>query len=84
MRPHALGGFQMFGMHKQADKIIAIHVQAKENPDTHVVDAALHGTVHSFGMIGIVALWSGRVQFFVALLIVGLLEQDIGADTGFF
>ena len=33
-------------------------------------------------MVCVVMLWSGRMQFLVSFLIVSLLEQNIGSDSG--
>ena len=35
-------------------------------------------------MISIIVLRSGGMKLFIAFLVIGFLEQDIGADTGLF
>ena len=56
VRPDAVNRFEVFGVHQKADKIIAVQVQAKQDATSYVVDAALHGAVHRFGVVGVVAL----------------------------
>ena len=75
---------QMLCMHQKPCKLIAVLVQTEEYANTYVINTALHGSVHSFRMITIIMLRSGRVKLFIAFLMVGFLEQDIGTDTGFF
>ena len=83
VRAHAEGGFQMLSMHQQACKLIAVQLQTEEDAQTHVIDAAFHGPVVGLGVVGVVALGAGGVQLFVRFLVVGLLEEDVGADAGF-
>ena len=71
----------MLGMHEQGRKFVTIAFQTEEHAQAHIVDAALHGAVHGFGMPGIIMLGARGVELFVALLVVGLLEQDVGADA---
>ena len=66
--------FQMLRVHQNACKIIAVIVQPKQHAQPDVVDSAVHRPVHRLRMVGIVALWPGRVQLFILLLIVGFLE----------
>ncbi len=40
MRPYAVNGFQMFGVHQNADKVVTVHVQAKQHAAADVVNAA--------------------------------------------
>ena len=75
--------FQMLRMHQKSCKLIAILVQTEEYADAYVIDTALHGSIHGFRMITIVMLRSGWVELFIAFLMIGFLEQDIGTDTGF-
>ena len=82
VRAYTEGRFQVFGMHEQAHEIILIRVQAEQNTQAHIVDAAFHGAVHRFGVISVVALRPCRVEGFVILLLIGLLEKDIRADAG--
>ena len=46
-----------------------------------VLHAALHRAVHRLGMVRIIMLWSGWMKFFIALLVIGLLEQNVGSDS---
>ena len=71
----------MLGVHEKPGKLVAVQLQAEEHPQAHVVDAALHGPVHGLGVVAVVALGAGGVQVLVALLVVGLLEQHVGADA---
>ncbi len=70
----------MLRVHKQPGKFIAVLVKAEENADSHVVNAALHGAVHGLGVIVVIMFRPCGVERQVALLVVGLLEQDISAD----
>ena len=70
-------------MHQQSHKIITIGVQTEQYTDTHIVDSSLHGTVHGLRVVGIVTLRTSGVKFFVILLVVRFLEQNVGTDTGF-
>ena len=79
--PHPVDGLQVLGVHQQARELIAVQLQAEEHPQAHVVNAALHSPVHSLGVVAVVALGAGGVQVLVALLVVGLLEQDVGANA---
>ena len=74
---------QMLCMHQKPCKLIAVLVQTEQYANTYVINTALHGSVHSFRMITIVMLRSGWVELFIAFLMIGFLEQDIGTNTGF-
>ena len=41
----------------------------------------LHGAVHRLGVVGVVALGARGVERLVGRLVVGLLEEDVGADA---
>ena len=82
MRTDTMHGLQMLCMHQDSSELIAVHLKAKENAKSHIIDAALHRAVHCLRMVCIVMLWSGWMQLFVALLVVGLLKQHISTDTG--
>ncbi len=69
-------------MHQQPDEIVAVEVQPEENAAADVVDAARHRAVHRLGVVGVVMFRAGRMQLLVGLLVVGLLEEDVGADAG--
>ena len=84
MRSHAINGFQVFGMHQQSYKIIAVCIQAEQDSHAYIIDSSLHGTVHGLGMIGIVAFRSGGMQLFVILFMICLLKEDICTDTCIF
>ena len=72
----------MLGVHQQAGKLILVALETEQHAETYIVDAALHCTVHRLSVIRIVVLGADRMQLEIALLVVGLLEQDIGADAG--
>ena len=74
----------MIRVHQQACKFIAVQLQAKQYAEAHIVNAAFHCPVHSFGVIVIIVLWSCGVQRQITFFVVGLLEQYVGADSGFF
>ena len=78
---HAEDGLQVLGVHEQPGKLIPVELQTEEDAQAHVVDAALHGPVMGLGVVGVVALGSGGVEVFVGLLVVGLLEENVGADA---
>ena len=84
MGADAVDGFQVFGVHQQARELIAVPLQSKQYAQAHIVDAALHGPVHGFRVVVIVVLGAGGVQLLIALLVVRLLEENIGADAGLF
>ena len=71
----------MLSVHQQGSKLILIHLEAEQNAQAHVVDAALHGPVHGLGVVGIVTLGAGGMEPLIALLVIGLLEEDVGADA---
>ena len=79
--PHPVDSLQVLGVHQQPGELIAVQLQAEQHAQAHVVNAALHGPVHGLGVVAVVALGAGGVQVLVALLVVGLLEQDVGADA---
>ena len=84
MRADSVNCLQMLRVHEKTGKFIAVHLQPEQYAQSHIVNAALHGSVHGFCVVIIIALRSCGMQFFVALLMVSLLEQDIGADAGVF
>ncbi len=65
----------------RAGELVAVAFQAEQHAQAHVVDAALHGAVHGFGVVIVIMLGARGMELFVALLVVGLLEQDVGADA---
>ena len=74
----------MFRVHKQPSKFVIVTLKPVKHAQTYVVNAALHGSVHRFGVIVVVVLGPRRVQLLVTLFVVGLLEQDIRSDARFF
>ena len=84
MRPYAVNRFQMLGVHQQTGKFVTITFQTEQNAQSNVVNSAFHRPVHRFGMIVIIMLRPGRMQFLVTLFMIGFLKQDISADSGFF
>ena len=42
----------------------------------------LHGSVHRFGMIGIIVLRPRRMELLITLLVIRFLEQNVGPDSG--
>ena len=84
MRSHTVYSFQMFCMHQQSGKFIAVQFQSEQYAKSYIIDTALHRTVHRLGMVCIVVFRSLRMQFFVTLFVIRFLEQDIRSDSGFF
>ncbi len=83
MRPNAKARLQVLGMHQQAHEFIHIVVKAEEHAYSHIVAAAFLGAVHGLGMPLIIALWPRGMQLEIPFPVVGLLEKDIGSDSGF-
>ena len=83
MRTDTESSFQMFRMHKKSCKFITVFVQSKKNADSHIVDAALHGSVHCGSVVIVVMFRTGRVELQITFFMVSFLEQDISADAGF-
>ena len=81
VRPYSVYSLEMLGMHQQACKFVFIKLQTEQNTEADVVDPALHGAVHGFGMVVVVVLRSCRMKLEVALFMVGFLEEDVGADA---
>ena len=79
MGADAVDGFQVLCVHEQTGELILVALQAKQNAQTYVINTAVHGTIHGLGVVGVVVLGAGGMQFQVALLVVGLLEQDMNA-----
>lgn len=66
--PTPKGGFHMFRMHQQSDKVVFISVETEQHSQAHIVYAGFHGAVHSFGVVSIFAFRSGGMQGFVVFL----------------
>ena len=81
VRADAVHGLQVLRVHDQPRELILVQFQPEQHAQAHVVDAALHGAVHGLGVPGVVVLGTGGVQALVALPVIGLLEQDVGADA---
>ena len=84
VRSDAVHGFQMLRMHQKSGKFIAVHLQSEQHAESDIINAALHRTVHCLRVVRVIMLRSGRMQVLIALLVVGLLKQDVGSDSGFF
>ena len=65
----------MLGVHKDSRKLIAVFIQPEQNAKSYIINAALHGTVHSFGMISIVMLRSPWVKLLIRFLVIGFLKR---------
>ena len=75
--------FKMLGVHEKSGKFIFIAFKTEQNAETDIINAALHSSVHSLRMVIIIMLRSRRVKLEITLFIVGLLEENISADTRF-
>ena len=82
MRANAVHSLQVLGVHEQTGELVLIHLQTEQNTQTNVVDTAVHRTVHSLGVVVVIVLRTCRMQLEVALLVVGLLEQNVSANAG--
>ena len=69
-------------MHEQTHEVVAIGGESVEHADAHIVATAFHGAVHGLGMVVVVALGASGMQFLIVLLVIGFLEQDVGANAG--
>ena len=83
VRTHAEDGFEVLGVHEEADEVVAVEVEPEEDAQTHVVDPRFHGAVVCFGVVGVVGLRSLRMEFRVGRFVVGFLEELIRADLRF-
>ena len=68
-------------VHQKPRELVAVSVEPEQDAQPHVVDAAVHRPVHRLGVVVVVVLGARGVQLEVALLVVGLLEEDVGADA---
>ena len=84
MRAYAEDSFQMLGVHEKTCKFIAVFVETEEHAETDVVNAALHGSVHRFRVVIVVVFRTRRMEFMIAVFVVCFLEENVGADAGFF
>ena len=81
VRPHAVHSLEVLGVAEQARELVAVLLEAKEHAQAHVIDAPVHGAVHGLGVVVVVMLGPRGVKLEVALLVVGLLEEDVGPDS---
>ena len=72
----------MLGVHEQTGELVLVHFQTEQNTQTNVVDTAVHRAIHCFGVVVVIVLRTCRMQLEVALLVVGLLKQNVSADAG--
>ena len=56
VRSNAEAGLKVLGMHQHPNKVVRVGRQTEEDATAHIVDACRLGTVHGFGVPGIVAL----------------------------
>ena len=82
MRANAVYSLQMLGVHEQTGELVLVHLQTEQNTQTNVVDTAVHRAIHCFGVVVVIVLRTCRMQLEVALLVVGLLKQNVSADAG--
>ena len=83
MRSHTKGFLQMLRMHEKPRKLVFKPFQSEENTQSHIIDAAFHGTVHGFCVVLVVVFRTCRMKRFIAFLVIGLLEEDVGSDASF-
>ena len=72
----------MLGMHQQTDEFRRIVMQPEQNAQADIFNPGLHGTIHRFGMPGIICLRPAGMQLFVILPVIRFLKQNIGSDFG--
>ncbi len=77
MRADSFICLQVLCVHYNSGKIIPIIVQAEQHAKPHIIYAAVHCTVHCFGMVGIITFRAGRVQLFILFFMISLLKQNI-------
>ena len=80
MRSDAVNGLKVLGVHQQACKLVLIALQPEKHAQPHIVYAALHGAVHSLGVVVIIMLRSRWMKLKIAGFVVCLLEENVGAD----
>ena len=73
----------MFCVHKKSCKLIAVKLKPEKHTDSHIINTALHGSVHCLGVAIVVVLGTCGVELFVTLFIVGFLKKNVCADSGF-
>jgi hypothetical protein len=75
------GRFQVLGVHEHAHGFVLPVIESEQRTDADILDASGHGAVMGFGVPFVVALGTALVDRQVGGLVVGLLEQDVGADA---
>ena len=66
------------------EETVSVTLQTEQHTKSHVVNAAVHGTVHCLCVVIIVVFGSCGMQFQVALFVIGLLDQNIRTDSRLF
>ena len=61
---------EMLCMHQKTCEFIPVELKPEEHSASDIIDTALHGPVHGFGMPGIIMLGTRGVELFVALLVL--------------
>ena len=83
MRPDVVVLLQVQGVGHQAEHLEPPVVQAEQGPDAHVVAAGLHGAGHAVQPPEIIALaGAAGMDAGVGVVVVGFLEDLVGADAG--
>ncbi len=81
MGAYAVNSLEVLGVHEDTCELVAVQLKSEEYAESHVVDTALHSSVHRLGVVVVVVLGACGVKLLVALFVVGLLEENVGADT---
>ena len=61
VRSNAVNRLQMFCVHEDSRKFIAVQFQSEKHTKTHIINTALHGPVHRLGMISVVSSGFSRM-----------------------
>ena len=72
---------KMLRMHEQSCELVTISLKSEQYTKSDIIDTPLHRTIHRLGVICVIMLWSGWMQFLVSFLIISLLEQNVGSDS---
>ena len=81
VRTYTVHCLKVLCMHQKSCKLVLVFVQSEKYTKSHIVNAALHSTVHGLCVICIVMLWSCRMKLLIALLVICLLEEYVGSDS---
>ena len=84
MRTNPKSCLQVFCMHEESCKLIAVFVQPKEYANTHIINTAFHSPVHGFCVIVIIMFRSRWMKLQIAFFVIGFLEENISADACLF